>query len=621
MKKMKNALSRSFAAAWIALFILAAAPCFVFAADAQGETPEPAAPNFDTPAAESEAVPVPEAPSDGYEYEYDTDAPWLYYDMTEEEYYAEFEPWRAAGQSEEEYWDEYRKNYEKELREMQLRELGFTDTGIPNVIVNGQALNFTGAKPIVRDGATLIPARAVLEALGATLSYDGKAKTLTAGTGAGRVVFAVGDRTALVTEDGRTRELELAAAPFIDGATASAYVPLRAVAEGFGFDLYWYGDYKIAEIVDKAALIAEIDADFTVLNALLQSDLVRIGATLDKAERTDVSLTAELEARYESDYDYESDRPIMADVSAALASTFTILADFGGFDVSGETSLLINGIEAVLGDTDEDPVLKAALDELKKGTPFDMLFRYDEADFFLRLPLLAHVHPLLDKDAWIAFRADDYGMDETAFKAARTAAKEALAGGEAITTGRLLYTAVFGRDTATYYGKPGRFKALRDITLAAEPFLGDLYMEKNGDVRTINLNRLELFNVFRQFEEEDVLYGVPTDYLDFLATVPAASYTLRITERQGAPFSAELAVHAKINTDSYRGERDTFEFKYDLTAEPQKASTDYSITVDAPSSAVEGSIRFHADAVSAETNKKPRTVPPAGSEIVSGDDL
>jgi hypothetical protein len=609
MKKMKKTLCRPVAAVLAALFAIALLPGVAFA----------------DPQTTPKEMPIAAPEGDLYlDYEYDPDAPWLYYDMTEEAYYEEFEPWRAKGQTEDEYWKEYDENYEREMREYEkeMREsallaFGFTDTDVPNVVVNGQPLNFAGAKPLTRDGVLMVPARAVFEALGAELRYDGKAKTVTAVADGTSAVFTAGERTVLVTRDGRTEKIEAAAAPFVDGATASAYVPLRALAGVFGLDVYWDDRYKLAEIVDKAALIAEIDADFTVLNALLQSDLVRSPSA--GTEKTDVNFTADLEARYNPDYYYTEDASGETKGDASLAGTLNILTGRDGFDIAGDVRLTINGFEPVLGEIDQDMELGAMLDELKKGTSFEAIFNYKEAIAYLHLPILSYAAPLLDKKAWIEFGVED---DEiiAAYQAALAETEALFAKGEGLTMGNLLYQSFVDYGYSGYDGDFDRSADVRRAARTLAPFLGDDYMETNGSVHTISLNRLEIFNVFGKLEEENRLFFMGfEDYANFLAAVPVANYTLRIAEKDGVPASVELSVNAKLK--QYYEEGDEYvEFHCDLAAEPQKARVDYSIGADMGGEGA-GTFRVHADAVSAPTDKAPRTAPPAGSKIVSSDAL
>ncbi|MDR2089566.1 MAG: copper amine oxidase N-terminal domain-containing protein [Clostridiales Family XIII bacterium] len=600
--KMKKTFCRPVAAALAALLAIALSPGVAFA----------------DPQTTPKEMPIAAPESDPYvdDYEYDPDAPWLYYDMTEEAYYEEFEPWRAKGQTEDEYWDEYYKEVEREMRESALLDFGFTDTDVPNVIVNGQPLNFAGAKPLTRDGALMVPARAVLEALGAELRYDGKAKTLTAVADGTSVVFTAGERTVLFTKDGRTEKIEAAAAPFVDGATASAYVPLRTLTGCFGLAVYWDSYYKLADVVDEAALIAEIDADFTVLNALLQSELVRHPST--GTEKTDVRFTADLEARYNPDYYYTEDASGETKGDASLAGALTILTGRNVFDIAGDVSLTVNGFESVLGEIDQDMELRTMLDELKKGTSFEAIFDYKEAIAYLHLPILSYAVPLLDKKTWIEFQTVD---DEIIAAYQEALAETEARHGENMTVGNLLYHSFTSHNTDPRYG--GDFDRGAGVRRAARmlvPFLGDDYMETNGNVHTISLNRMEIFNVLGKIEEEGSLFFMDfADYADFLATVPVANYTLRIAEKDGVPASAELSVNAKINQGYGEGD-EYIEFHCDLAAEPQKSRVDYSIGADMGGEGA-GTFRVHADAVSAPTDKAPRTAPPAGSKIVSSDAL
>jgi hypothetical protein len=619
MNEMKKLLRRPVAAALALLLAAVLAPCPTFA-DTPGATPEPAA--------TEEPIPVP---VDNDYYDYDPDAPWLYYDMTEGEYYEEFEPWRATGQTEEEYWDEYWKNYEVNRRTEALLEFGFTDTDGPNVAVNGEPLNFTGAKPLVRSGATMIPARAVFEALGAEVGYDGKAKTVTVAASDATVAFTVGSDTARVARDGLTEEIELTAAPFIDGGVA--YVPLRASAEGLGFEVYWDSFYKVADIIDKNGLIAQVDAKFTVLNALLQSEINTAPARLasGRAERTDVKFTVDATARYDPDYydSYgENVRSSAKEGDAKLAGAFTVLSGESGFDVSGDAKLEINGFEDILGEIDQDFELQELLADLKKGVPFDLIVDYEEAALYLQLPLLSYAEPLLDKNTWIVSRTvDEYDL-AFAFQQTKEAMDAFLAEG-GLTVGKVLYASLiegpgdnldpFG--SYAFYRSAGVFF---DTARMMEPFLGDAYMEKRGDTYTIDLNRLELFNVFSKIEKETELYLFDVDdYADFLSEVAAAHYTLRIGTKGGVPESMEIAINAKLKLDSYSDADDGYiEFRYGASASPQKASADYSISVkDADAMLSEGSLQMHVDAVIAPTDEEPRTAPPAGSKVVSFEEL
>jgi hypothetical protein len=619
---MKKLFYRVGLAAVVVLCIAGATPFSAFA-DTPGATSEQTAPVSDEPASDD---------YDGTVYEYDPDAPWLYYDMTEEEYYEEFEPWRITGQTEEEYWDEYWDEYDERMRVSFLNDYGFTDTDISNIAVNGQALNFDEAKPVVRGGAIMIPARAVLEALGADVSYDGKSKTMTADVGDARAVFTMGDQTALVTRNDLTTETELAAAPFIDGATASAYVPLRALAEGLGFEVYWDDYFKLAEVVDKKALVAEIDAKFTVFNAMIRGELdsYAVGGNSEKAERTDINLKAQLSARYDPDYSYysyyEDDGPSNVTESNTKAEgKIKIISDGNGVDATGNISVEISGFEDILGDIDQDAELKAVFDDLKKGVPFDVIINYADAAAYLHLPILSHIDPLLNNDTWIISQLEDYEsyIDLQTDRMIDAMEESFIEGDGDITLGNLFYMKAF-EQSYSYYSGLNRIEYLRAAVRLLEPFLGDLYMEKNGDVYTISLNRLELFNIFRRLSNDEDIYIGGYDYAEMLADIPVANYKLEIKEKNGAPVSVEIAVNAKFKTESYYYSEDGYvEFHYGLASEleARNVSVDFSIAAENLDGIESGEFSVHVDAVSAPTNETPRAKPPAGVRTVPVSDI
>jgi hypothetical protein len=552
------------------------------------------------------------------------DKPWLYYDMTEEEYYEEFEPWRATGQTEEEYYDEYYARLREESRVSLLLELGFTDTDSPNVLINGQALNFEDAKPLARGGATMVPARAALAALGADVSYDGKAKTMTVVSDDVTVVFTVGARAASVTRGGLTKEIELDEAPFIEGG--AAYVPLRALAEGFDLDVYWNNYYKVAELVDKNALIAEIDGGFTVLNALLQSEAsgMFMNPFAAAPHRTNVNFTAGLKADWTDEYSYYEE--LKGD--AKLDGAFSVLSDGNGLDASGDVKLEVNGFEAFLGEIEEDPELKEIVAALGKGVPFEMILNYADAVTYFKLPLLAEIGLIRDKNAWIEARGADAGFD---IEAARAAA-DAMAGIEELTVGNLLYWDAYEQSDpdsdydysyySTYYSDFNRYESLISTARALAPFLGDAYMEKKGDVHTISLNRLELFNILRKPGGElgGVSFGYYDDYAEFLAAVPVANYTLHITEKDGAFDSMDIAANVKLKLDTYYDEEPIYvEFHCDAAAAARDVTLDYDVSVSGAQGT--GALTLHMDAASEPADKTPRTAPPAGATIIPSDEL
>jgi len=100
------------------------------------------------------------------------------------------------------------------------------------VLVNGTAVTFD-QPPIIEDGRTLVPLRAIFEALGATVEWDQSTQTVTAVKGDITIILKIGD--SFLTKNGERVALDVPA-KIVGSRTL---VPARAVAESFGADVQW----------------------------------------------------------------------------------------------------------------------------------------------------------------------------------------------------------------------------------------------------------------------------------------------------------------------------------------------------------------------------------------------
>ena len=133
------------------------------------------------------------------------------------------------------------------------------------VIVNGKYVQFPDAAPEVANGRTMVPVRALVEAVDGEVSYeDGK---IVCKTDKAAITLNVGsDKAAVEGPDAGEdiEDIQMDCAPYIkDGRT---YVPVRFLAETLGYEVGWDPLYQTVVLLDRAALAAEIDQDFTILN-------------------------------------------------------------------------------------------------------------------------------------------------------------------------------------------------------------------------------------------------------------------------------------------------------------------------------------------------------------------
>ena len=135
----------------------------------------------------------------------------------------------------------------------------FAADGQIDLQLDGTALQFTDATPVMEDGRVYVPFRAVFEALDATVAYDQATSTITAQKGDTTVQFVIGNSDITVNE----KTVATDAASFVrDGRT---YVPVRFAAQSLGLTVGWDSKTQTVVMVDKAALKESIKGQYTLM--------------------------------------------------------------------------------------------------------------------------------------------------------------------------------------------------------------------------------------------------------------------------------------------------------------------------------------------------------------------
>ena len=111
-----------------------------------------------------------------------------------------------------------------------------------DLYVNGQEI-FPDVPPRVVQGRVILPARAILEPLGATLAWDSKTRTVTVHKGANKVTLIIDRKEATV--NGIKYSLD-APATIIQGRT---FLPLRFIAETFDSYVEWNGQNRTVKVI------------------------------------------------------------------------------------------------------------------------------------------------------------------------------------------------------------------------------------------------------------------------------------------------------------------------------------------------------------------------------------
>lgn len=110
-----------------------------------------------------------------------------------------------------------------------------------NITYNGKKVN-SDVPPYVKDGRTLAPMRAILEALGMTVSWDPASQTVTAVKADINISISINSNIAIVNNDRKSLDVP---AEITNGRT---FVPVRFFAEVLGMNVDWDAYTKTVSI-------------------------------------------------------------------------------------------------------------------------------------------------------------------------------------------------------------------------------------------------------------------------------------------------------------------------------------------------------------------------------------
>ncbi|MEN6460495.1 MAG: copper amine oxidase N-terminal domain-containing protein [Syntrophomonas sp.] len=144
--------------------------------------------------------------------------------------------------------------------------LSFTSLALassPGIFINGKAL-VSDSPAVTENGRTLVPLRAIFEALGQSVQWNGTDRSITSGNiwlQLDNAQAKVGDKT--ITLD--------VPAKAMNGRT---FVPLRFIAESLGKDVKWIGEQNKIEINNQAGTAPQAQIPTKVkANPSLEYDL------------------------------------------------------------------------------------------------------------------------------------------------------------------------------------------------------------------------------------------------------------------------------------------------------------------------------------------------------------
>lgn len=126
-----------------------------------------------------------------------------------------------------------------------------------NINVNGVSLE-TDQPPVIENGRTLVPLRAVAEALGCQIEWDDVSKTASFSQGDVTAIITVGESYILVGDGVYNQEFPIDSPAVI--RNSRTLIPLRAMSECFGYDVAWDNDTRTVTISTKSMETGDTDS-------------------------------------------------------------------------------------------------------------------------------------------------------------------------------------------------------------------------------------------------------------------------------------------------------------------------------------------------------------------------
>lgn len=107
--------------------------------------------------------------------------------------------------------------------------------GNPVMTINGKEkpIDAEGSTPVIINGSTMLPVRAVVEEMGGTVTWDGDSRTTTLSNNSVEIKLVIDSTTATI--NGTSQSLNTAPT-IINGRTM---LPIRFIAENFNFNVAW----------------------------------------------------------------------------------------------------------------------------------------------------------------------------------------------------------------------------------------------------------------------------------------------------------------------------------------------------------------------------------------------
>jgi copper amine oxidase domain protein len=451
----------------------------------------------------------------------------------------------------------------KEQREQNIKALGGV-AGQVNVLLGDRCIAFTDAVPEVKNGRTMVPLRAALEAMGARIEFDQATKTAIVTGEKASFTHVVGSDV-ITRADGSTVKMDVHSYVTPSNRTM---VPVRFFSQVLGYDVFWDNGYRMAFLLDEETFAEKVDSRLTILNGYLAGNAKRFDASKNYKEDVTLSGTVKVIDSIKGDRSY----PYSGKASVLLGKdgmSMSLSADLG------DLAELLEGLGGKLPEAYRALTVKPELEAIFSDK------------LYFRSPLLDAAMAKVDgtqavSGAWYATDAVMSFPD----------LYESMYGSnEDYTVGKALYAMMKQGDANRFYEG---WSGTKQLAAAAVELFGDETFTKSGSGYKWHFGKEELAKLLAE--------AIP----GFIADSGVEELSIDLTLRSDG--GVELKYTAAMNAK----EEAAFRIDYTLTGNSSRMTVKGAVQVRNVCD-----VTFDAAVSVRTTSEKPLTAPPAGATIIT----
>ena len=450
----------------------------------------------------------------------------------------------------------------KEQREQTIKALGGV-AGQVNVLLGDRCIAFTDAVPEVKNGRTMVPLRAALEAMGARIEFDQATKTAIVTGEKASFTHVVGSDV-ITRADGSTVKMDVHSYVTPSNRTM---VPVRFFSQVLGYDVFWDNGYRMAFLLDEETFAEKVDSRLTILNGYLAGNAKRFDASKNYKEDVTLSGTVKVIDSIKGDRSY----PYSGKASVLLGKdgmSMSLSADLG------DLAELLEGLGGKLPEAYRALTVKPELEAIFSDK------------LYFRSPLLDAAMAKVDgtqavSGAW-------YATDAVSFP---DLYESMYGSNEDYTVGKALYAMMKQGDANRFYES---WSGTEQLAAAAVEMFGDETFTKSAGSYKWHLG----------IDELTKLMGRRTG---------GGTLTAQTAKDEGLE---ELSIDLMLRSDG------SVELKYTAAMNAKEEAAfriDYTLTGNSSRMTVKGAVQLRniCDVRFDAAIEKPLTAPPAGATIIT----